>query len=349
MPFNLFYVSKNKSMKTDYQMIVGIDISKRKLDVWFMAAPGAPDQKHFVVSNDADGIRKIISSLEQLKINPKGCLFCFENTGMYGMPLCYELGTCEFDYWVVPSLEIKRSKGISRGKSDRIDAKDIAIYAHVHRHKMVLSKLPQKELIELKLLFTERDRLVKVIKMMERTVENETFLPEEVLSQTIALNKETVKLLKNQLEKLEKTMMELVKKSPEVLKQVELVKSVPGVGIITALCLVLKTNCFTSFDNWRQLACYSGVAPFEHTSGTSVKGRTRVNHLADKKLKSILQMCVLSAIRHDREMGDYYQRKKAEGKNGMLVMNNVRCKILARVFAVINRGTPFINIQKFAA
>jgi len=60
-------------------------------------------------------------------------------------------------------------------------------------------------------------------------------------------------------------------------------------------------------------------------------------------------MFVLSAIRHDGEMGDYYQRKKAEGKNGMLVMKNVRCKILARVFAVINRGTPFVNIQKFAA
>jgi transposase len=74
-----------------------------------------------------------------------------------------------------------------------------------------------------------------------------------------------------------------------------------------------------------------------------------VNHLADKKMKSMLQMCVLTAIKYDTELKIYYNRKKDEGKNPMLVMNNIRCKLLARAFAVINRGTPFVNTQKFAA
>ncbi|MDB5202648.1 MAG: hypothetical protein JWQ27_2057, partial [Ferruginibacter sp.] len=55
------------------------------------------------------------------------------------------------------------------------------------------------------------------------------------------------------------------------------------------------------------------------------------------------------AKRVDKEMGDYYDRKVKEGKNKMLVMNAIRCKILSRVFAVIESKSPFVNLQKFAA
>jgi transposase len=106
---------------------------------------------------------------------------------------------------------------------------------------------------------------------------------------------------------------------------------------------------FTAFDNWRQMACYAGVAPFEYTSGTSIRGKTKVNHLADKTMKSMLQMCVLSAIKYDNQIKLYFEKKKTEGKNPMLVMNNIRCKLLARAFAVINRGTPFVKISNYAA
>ena len=66
-------------------------------------------------------------------------------------------------------------------------------------------------------------------------------------------------------------------------------------------------------------------------------------------MKSLLNMAALSAKRTDKELGDYYGRKVKEGKNKMLVMNAIRCKILSRIFAVIERETPFVNTQKFAA
>jgi transposase len=79
-----------------------------------------------------------------------------------------------------------------------------------------------------------------------------------------------------------------------------------------------------------------------------VRGRTKVNHMADKKMKSLLQMCALSAIKYDPQLKEYYTKKKEEGKNGMLVLNNIRCKIIGRIFSVINRQTPYINTYKFA-
>jgi hypothetical protein len=60
-------------------------------------------------------------------------------------------------------------------------------------------------------------------------------------------------------------------------------------------------------------------------------------------------MCALVAIRYDKSIKVYYERKVKEGKPKMLVVNNVRCKLIARVFAVINRNTPFINTFKFAS
>ncbi|QCK15040.1 transposase [Mangrovivirga cuniculi] len=117
----------------------------------------------------------------------------------------------------------------------------------------------------------------------------------------------------------------------------------------TAYQLICTTNGFENFTNWRQLACYAGVAPFEYSSGSSIKGKTRVSHYADKQLKSLLNMCALSSKKYDPQMKNYFDRKIKEGKNKMLVLNNIRCKLLSRVFAVINRQTPYINTYKFAA
>lgn len=90
--------------------------------------------------------------------------------------------------------------------------------------------------------------------------------------------------------------------------------------------------------NHRKFACYSGIAPFEYRSGISIRGRTRVNPMANKKMKRYLHKASLTGIKLDEELKKYYERKVAEGKNKMSVLNAVRNKLLARVFAVVNRG-----------
>jgi len=333
----------------NYKMTIGIDVSKLKLDVWLMENPKDSKQEHFIVENNEKGINQIIKTVKKQKYSIEDCLFCFENTGIYSMPLSYHLSEFGADYWVVPALEIYRSKGITRGKNDKNDAKEIAFYAFTHLHKLKLNTLPEKEIAQLKALFTEREKLVKSIKIMDTTKENEGFMPKEIIKEVTKINAQTVVLLKKQLKLVEEKMTEIVKQSEKIKEVQKLVCSVPGIGKQTALYLIINTKCFEAFDNWRKLACYAGIAPFEYSSGSSIKGRTKVNNLADKKMKSLLQMCVMTAIKNDKELKKYYNRKKEEGKNSKLVMNNVRCKLLARVFAVINRGTPFVNTQKFAA
>ncbi|MFA6517579.1 MAG: transposase, partial [Bacteroidia bacterium] len=109
------------------------------------------------------------------------------------------------------------------------------------------------------------------------------------------------------------------------------------------------TRCFSTFDNARQLACYAGVAPFEYTSGTSIRGKTRVSPMANKKLKVLLSMCALNAKKADPEIGLYYLRKTEEGKNPMSVINAIRNKLILRVFATVKRGTPCVTTMNYAA
>ncbi len=330
-------------------MIIGVDVSKSKLDAWMMKDPKDPEQTHLIVSNNEKGIKELIKKLKQFKVSVNDCLICYENTGIYSMPLAYSLDKEKIDNWVVNALEIRRAKGIARGKNDKTDSRDIALYAFTHRHKLILNVLPEKEIARLKVLLSEREKLMKCIKAMETTQEMKDFMPKEVIKELLTHNNKTVFFLKKQLLSIEREMQKLVNETKLMKQQFELLRSIPGVGPQTAYYLITKTKCFGGFENWRQLACYAGVAPFEYSSGSSIKGRTKVSHLADKKLKSLLNMCALTTKKVDKEIALYYERKTGEGKNPMLVMNNIRCKILSRVFAVISRGTPYVNLQKFAA
>ena len=324
-----------------YEIIVGVDVSKLKLDVVILKTEDLKNISYFQVKNTDKGIKEIIK-----KVKGKA-LFCFEHTGNYSVPLCCILEEQSIDYWMAVALDIKRSKGLQRGKSDKADAKDIAFYAYTHIHRLKLTKLPEVDVQKIKLLLTERDKLVKAISIFGRTSENTSFLPKAVVKETNKFNLKTIALLQKQLKHLEQNIKDIVAQNETISQQIKLVRSVPGVGEQTALNLVIKTLCFSTFQNSKQFACYSGIAPFEYTSGTSIRGRTKVSHMADKRMKALLSMAALSAKKWDPELNQYYKRKVEEGKNPMLVMNNIRNKMISRVFAVINRGTPFVNTQKF--
>jgi transposase len=333
--------------KIDYY--IGIDVSKLTLDVTILfECENTTKTEYYKIENSERIIARFVK--EKLgSYDSKQLLFCFEDTGIYSMPLAYYLYDNKFTYWHVPALEIKRSKGISRGKYDKIDSKDIAFYAFTHTHKFRPGKVSSQSIQSLRLLFTERDKLLKTLSSFEKTGENKGFISKDVFQSVASINKSVINQLNKALKRIEEKMLGIITLDELLNLQYKLVRSIPGIGMQTAIYVLIATKGFDTFENWRQLACYAGVAPFPYQSGTSVHGRTKVHPLADKKLKSLLNMCTICAVRHDKELKAYYDRKVKEGKSKMLVINNVRAKLLARVFAVINRGTPFINTFKFAS
>lgn len=332
-----------------FTIFAGIDVSKLTLDVYILNANELKSGSHFKVINSSDGINELMRHFPSKLPANSDVIFCFENTGVYSMPLCYYFENKSIPYACVPAVHIKKSMGLKRGKSDKSDARDIALYAKTHSEELSLRHLPLIEIQELKLLLSEREKLVKSIKLFKSSQEVVDFLDKKTLKNLLKSNTKTVCLLEKQLKEMDEMIRRLIEQHQEMTHQKELLESIPGIGPQTAMFLIVYSNCFNNFDNWRQMACYAGVAPFPYQSGTSIQGRTKVSHLAQKKLKSLLNMAALTAVKYDKELSAYYVRKVAEGKNKMSVLNAVRCKLLARSFAVINRNSPFVDMRKFVA
>ncbi len=298
----------------NYSLNIGIDVSKLKLDISILN-PVTFTSEHFVIENTARDIKLFIKQLIKKEIDPKSVLFCCENTGYYTNHLLFTLLDLQLDLWIVPAIEIKRSKGLARGKSDKIDAKDIAVYSLKNLEKLCLTEMVDKDIQKLKLLYTEREKMLKSLLIMETTSEGKSFIDKEIYKEIASLNLSLIKNIKSSINKIEQKIQVIIKSNEKLHKQAELIQSIPGIGVQTTTYLIIATRGFTAFNNWRKFACYSGIGPFEYTSGSSIKGRTKVNHIADKKMKSLLQMCAMTTIKYDPQIRDYYQKKRREECN----------------------------------
>jgi len=251
---------------------------------------------------------------------------------------------------LVPGLEIKRSLGISRGKDDKIDAKKIAKYAFEKRDELKTYEMPSEQINLLKRLLSLRVRLVKQRAGYKASLkEQKRILIKKENKVLFESQEKIIKYLTKQIGTIEKEMDDIINNNDSLKTIYKLIISIKSVGPQTALFLIVYTSAFKKFANWRKFASYVGTAPFPNSSGTSIRGKTKVSNLAYKKIKSLLDQCAKSAIQHNPEMKIFYKKRVEEGKNEMSTINIVRNKILARIFAVVKRGTHYVDIMRYAA
>ncbi|MBO6496378.1 MAG: IS110 family transposase, partial [Roseivirga sp.] len=127
-------------------------------------------------------------------------------------------------------------------------------------------------------------------------------------------------------------------------RQYEILTSVDGIGKQVAVQTIVATKGFTKFSEARKFACHVGCAPFKYHSGSSIRSRNKVSHRANKKLKQLYHMAALSVVRSEGVMKEYFERKVAEGKNKMTVINAIRAKLIATIFALIRDNRKYEKI-----
>lgn len=329
-----------------YSHYIGVDISKNTLDAAIYAAEmRRSDTKH--LTNDKAGLKELVTWAKAAGAKPKDMLICAEHTGVYGNDLqifCEKKGIA---LCLESPLQIKRSMGLVRGKDDQIDAIRIAQYAYDHKDKLKLFHRPSGNIITLSNLLRER-RLYVRQKAALTSQQGELGRHETAQSrnrrESLINKQETV------IKAVEKQMLEIIKSDEALQKTYDLISTVVGIGPITAIDTIVYTNNFQNFDTPRQYASFIGVAPFDHTSGTSVNGRTRVSQFCRKQQKVSITMAARSAIIHDPWMKNYYHRKmkeKGEQRNQHgVVLNAVKFKLVLRMFAVVKCGTPY-KVMKY--
>ena len=325
---------------------IGIDISKLVFDVRIHS-----NQQFKVFENSNKGFKQLIKWVyKSSDFKPEEMLFVFEHTGLYSHSLSVYLTAQKIPFALVSGLEIKRSLGMVRGKDDKKDATKIALYAYRLRDELKPYVIPSDEISKIKNLLTLRDRLVRQragFKASEK--EQARVLVKKDNEILFKSQKNMIIYLTKQIQTIEKEIKTIVKSTPFLQNMYNLVTSVKGVGAQTALFIMIYSHGFTKFKNARKFASYCGIAPFPNSSGTSIRGKTKVSHLANKKIKSLLDLCAKVAIQHNQEMKIYYNKRIESGKNKMSTINIIRNKLLARIFAVIQRNSPYIETMKYAA
>jgi transposase len=329
-----------------YEYVVGMDISKHSFDVAILSANNPEAIFHNAFSNDGKGFDEMMRFIKSVMpdFGSDKALFCMEATGLYCNALLHFFEHQQTNVWVENATQIKRSLGIKRAKTDKVDAISIAKYA-IKNTELVRIWRPSSEILEkIKHLATLRDRMVQTQKRLITPLEELKDAGQQKMAVFLEKSiKKSINAIDSDLKKIETNIMECLKEDASLHHLFTIITSVVGIGFVTAINLIIHTNGFNIMCDSRKLACYCGVAPFPYQSGVSIKGRTKVSHLANKKLKTNLHLAALTAIKFDPQLKAYYDRKVSDGKPKMSVINAVRFKLLARVVSVVKNDKEYVK------
>lgn len=309
-----------------YNEIFGVDISKDVLDV--MDTKG----DHLLFSNNLKGFGSFVKQLS------KGSLIVMEATGYYHYLLAQYLYEHGYFVSVVNPLSVKRfiQMKLSKVKTDKSDAKAICEYASLHEVPLYTAKdgnqAESLHLLRLIDIYLKQSTALKNKLHGEKTLG----IPSKIVYNSI---NRSLKMVQKEIQKLEIRLLELVKEHQQ--KQLTLLKTIPVMGTKTALLLIVLTNGFTRFENAGQLSSFAGITPTIQQSGTSIRSKSRISKMGNKKLRNLLFLCSFSACKYNKACREIYQRIIAKGKSKKLALIAVCNKLLKQAFAVAKSGIPY--------
>ena len=145
--------------------------------------------------------------------------------------------------------------------------------------------------------------------------------------------------IKKEIKTLEGRLLVIVKQEhQEILTGL---KTILGIGNITAAMLVVLTDGFSKFETASQLCSYVGITPTTRESGSSVRGRARISKVGNKKLSNLLFLCSFNACKHNKACRELYERIVNKGKSKKLALIAVANKLLKQCFAIAKSGRPY--------
>jgi transposase len=318
------------------KIVIGIDISAKTLDICIKRS-----ENYFfeIIENDAKAIKKFFKAFKRVKFE---VVIGMENTGRYNWELYQVLEDFNFKVFVLNPLHLKKSLGLIRGKNDKIDARRICYFTEKNENDLTEWKPCCDTVKRIKVLFSERNSKIKLKSSLLKQRHLYSQLEKGVLNtKLVKMNKKEVEVLEKHIDFIEGEIELLIDNDENLRFKKSCIQSIPGVGKVLTWMMIVKTEGFIKISDPRKMACYAGVVPFGYQSGTSIRYKPRVSYYADKALKTILHMAAMRAVRLENDLKLYYQRKIAEGKNKMAVLNAIRNKIIHRIFALIKNGKTY--------
>lgn len=336
---------------SNYNYFIGIDISKSTLDIAVFRG-----KEHLFNDKIENSVSAVLDCFTKLSktcsdFTPTTVLVCLENTGRYMNFLLSSLSSLSYCIWIENAYSIKHSLGLRRGKNDEVDAERIGEYAFRFSDKANLYKADSLSVSKLKALQAVRRQLVESRKRLTTELgESEKHDSKQVYQIKKNASSPTLKALAKDLERVEKDLEKTIEDDPKLARIMEILCSIPGMGKVTSIGLIIVTEAFTKFVSAKKLACYCGVVPFDNRSGKCLKGKSKVSKKSNRQMKALLTMCARAVSRTKGELAMYYQRKLEQGKEKMVALNALQNKLIHRAFALVRDNRIYqknikINLQ----
>jgi transposase len=309
--------------------VLGIDQAKKKFDVALLRNG---KYKSKVFENNPAGFAALLAWLAQHGVDTVHA--CMEATSTYGEALARFLHEAGHSVSVTNPARIKAfgKSELLRTKNDKIDAKLIARFCETMKPTLWQPAPPEIEY--LRGLGRRRDALVNMRTQELNRKENSN----EIISTSIQT---VLDCLDKEIELISKLIRDHISKHPDLKRKQDLLNSIPGVGPATIEAILSEINAFEGFETVEQVVAYMGLSPKEHTSGSSVKGKSAICKIGNARLRKALYMPALSAMLYNPIVKALYKRMKEKSKNGMVIACACMKKLVHLIYGVIKSNKPF--------
>ena len=302
---------------------IGIDVSKGWLDI---AIPTGG--KRLRIANTAASIAAFATTLEQAET-----IVVFEATGVYDAVLRSQMALAGIGF--VP-VNPQRARDFARaiGRLAKTDTLDAGMLAEMGRAlRLTVDPLPDPMRERLAQLSRRRDQLV-AMRTQERL--RRTDATEPVI---VADLDRHLAWLSQALETIEAETNDLFRSDAGLAADEALVRSVPGVGPVTAAVLVASMPELGRRSS-RQIAMLAGLAPLNNDSGTS-RGQRSIRGGRRRVRQALYMAAVASLTAKSSPFATFYKRLRDAGKPAKLALIAVARKLLVTINAIIRNRTAF--------
>ena len=330
--------------------VIGVVVSKNKLFYCLMLHDKLLTQGDTL--NVTSAIRMTFSSLlKEFNLTKDQLIICAEHSGQYNYPLIYSCESDSYKLWLENPNRIKfYCSGLQQGKNYKLNSKQIAVYASRNTDKINLCNQRVSEVEHLKQLHNELEMLeTDSAKMHSQLFDRKNYMSEEVFNINASRLINLIRGLEEAITTVKGEIKCIFAENSFLSEQMELLTSIEGVDSDIALKMIVETDAFTRFENCRQFCSHVGIAPLDKSLKTNERILHAVKPKTDKGIKTILNQVAISVIkRNDNELKNYYNRKMKEGKDEKIVLNAIRVKLVARMFAVIKNNHLYRPVNREA-
>ncbi|MFY7988829.1 MAG: IS110 family transposase [Flavobacterium sp.] len=330
-------------MKKVLKQVAGIDVAQKELVITLGRMFEDLTIELFiykVFKNSDSGIKSLIDWVNNQIENTVPVRYVMEATGVYHQKFAYYLVDNGYEVSIILPNKISNYMRTIEQKTITDKSCSQAIAQFGLERKLDNWKKPKCIYRSLQQLTRERDQIVQERSVIKNQIHAEST---EAMPNNGSLDRMSarIKLLNSQEKEIKKEISEIVKNDQETKKAVERIKSIHGVGELTAVIILAETNGFELIRNKSQLTGYAGLDVREKQSGTSVKGKPRISKKGNRNLRKAVHLPALSAVKWDENFKGIYARLVSKHGIKMKALVAIQRKILELIYILFKNETVY--------